>query len=138
LRIAATLAIILSHSLPSIAGDPVKTPSGLTYEIVTPGSGPKAQPGQYAKIYETMKLADGTVLYTNAGSGKPIKFLIGGNQAIDGLDEGVRGMQAGEHRKLIVPPSLSKRKDYPPNVPPDATLYYDVELVEIVEAKPPL
>jgi FKBP-type peptidyl-prolyl cis-trans isomerase len=42
-------------------------------------------------------------------------------------------MKVGERRKLVVPPSLSKRSSYPANTPPDATLYYDIELVEIVE-----
>ena len=77
-------------------------------------------------------LNDGTLIYSTRTSDRPVKFLLGGKQVIAGVDEGVTGMRVGEQRKLIVPPSLSKRSAYPPNTPPDATLYYDIELVEIL------
>jgi FKBP-type peptidyl-prolyl cis-trans isomerase len=111
---------------------PQITPSGLAFNVVAKGLGPQAVSGQYVKIHETTKLADGTVIFTTRKNGKPILFLLGGNQVITGVDEGVQGMQVGERRKLIVPPSLSKRAVYPTNTPPDATLYYDIQLVEIV------
>lgn len=44
-------------------------------------------------------------------------------------------MRVGEHRKLIVPPHLSKRSSHPANTPPDAVLYYDIELVEILRRR---
>lgn len=79
----------------------------------------------------TTTLADGTLICSTRAQNNPLKFLLGGNQVIAGVDEGVTGMRVGERRKLIVPPSLSKRSVYPPNTPPDATLYYDIELLEI-------
>lgn len=114
------------------SGPGVTTPSGLWYEVLSEGTGPAAEVGQTVRIHETMALEDGTVLYTTHAKNNPVKFKIGAKQAIDGLDEAVRGMRLGEHRKAVVPPSLSKRSGYPPNVPPDATLYYDIELVEII------
>lgn len=84
------------------------------------------------RIHETTTLKDGTLIYSTRAKDKPLKFLLGGNQVIAGVDEGVAGMRVGERRKLIVPPSLSKRSSYPANTPPDATLYYDIELVEIL------
>jgi FKBP-type peptidyl-prolyl cis-trans isomerase len=84
------------------------------------------------RIHETTTLKDGTLLYSTRSKGNPLKFLLGGNQVIAGFDEGVRGMRVGERRKLIVPPSLSKRSTYPANTPPGATLYYDIELIEII------
>jgi FKBP-type peptidyl-prolyl cis-trans isomerase len=84
------------------------------------------------RIHETTTLADGTLIYTTRTKNNPVKFRLGGNQVIAGVDEGVTGMKAGERRTLVVPPSLSKRLSYPENTPPDATLYYDIELVEIV------
>jgi FKBP-type peptidyl-prolyl cis-trans isomerase len=89
-------------------------------------------PGHSVLIHETMTLADGSVLYSTRTNNNPLKFLLGGNQVIAGVDEGVTGMRVGERRKLVVPPSLSKRSVYPANTPPDATLYYDIELVEIL------
>jgi peptidylprolyl isomerase len=116
-----------------LAAEVITTKSGLKYEVTAEGRGPQAKAGDHVRIHETMGLADGTVIFTTRTKGAPIQFLLGGNQAIAGLDEGVTGMRAGERRKMIIPPSLSKRSSYPPNTPPDAVLHYDVELVEIVK-----
>ena len=102
--------------------------------MVAAGHGEPAQPGSSVRIHETTTLKDGTLIYSTRTNGKPLKFLIGGNQVIAGVEEGVRGMRVGERRKRIVPPSRSKRS-YPANTPPDATLYYDIELVEIIAEK---
>jgi FKBP-type peptidyl-prolyl cis-trans isomerase len=109
---------------------PVITASGLTYTVVTPGTGDAAVPGAYVTIHETTSLADGRVHFTTDGRA-PIRFLLGGQQVIDGLDEGVTGMKVGERRRLVVPPSLSKRSSYPPDLDPNAVLYYDVLVVAI-------
>jgi FKBP-type peptidyl-prolyl cis-trans isomerase len=113
-------------------GRAVTTKTGLTYQRVAAGNGPAARPGQTVRIHETTTLADGTLIYSTRTAGKPLKFLLGGRQVIQGVDEGVAGMRVGERRKLVVPPSLSKRSAYPANTPADATLYYDIELVEIL------
>lgn len=108
------------------------TPSGMTYTIVQQGAGPKAQAGQEVLIHETCTLKDGTLVYSTHTRGTPLKFRVGAKQVVDGLDEAVGDMRAGERRTLVVPPHLSRRTSYPANVPPEATLYYDVELVEIL------
>lgn len=110
----------------------VTTATGLEYRIVAPGDGPVARPGDSVRIHETTTLADGTLIYSTRTKNNPVKFLLGGNQVIAGVDEGVTGMKVGERRTLVVPPALSKRSSYPENTPPDATLYYDIELVEIL------
>lgn len=81
-----------------------------------------------ALIHETTKLADGTVITDTWAIHHPIRFLLDGNQVIDGLDEAVTGMRVGERRTLIVPPSLSKHTSYPDNglFGPEDTLYYNV------------
>ena len=112
-------------------GKTVTTTSGLEYRIVVPGAGSVARPGDSVRIHETTTLADGTLIYTTRTKNSPVKFLLGGNQVIAGVDEGVTGMRVGERRTLVVPPSLSKRSSYPENTPPEATLYYDIELVEV-------
>jgi hypothetical protein len=114
-------------------GKTITTKTGLMYQVVVTGKGSAAASGQSVRIHEIMKLADGTLLYSTYTNNKPVKFLLGGNQVIAGVDEGVMGMRVGERRKLIVPPALSKRSSYPANTPPDAVLYYDIELVEILD-----
>jgi FKBP-type peptidyl-prolyl cis-trans isomerase len=108
----------------------VVTPSGLEYTVVAPGAGPSARAGAYVTIHETTSFMDGRVHFSTAGR-PPIRFLLGGGQVIDGLDEGVTCMKAGERRRLVVPPSLSRRSTYPEGLSPDDVLVYDVTLVTI-------
>ena len=80
-----------------------------------------------------MSLPDGRVIFTSRKNNQPVKFVLGANQVIPGVDEGVTGMRVGERRKLLVPPSLDGRKFDPAFIPPDAIRHYDIELVEIVK-----
>jgi FKBP-type peptidyl-prolyl cis-trans isomerase len=109
----------------------VTTASGLQFEVLAVGTGAVAQTGQRVRIHETTTLPSGGLIYSSRGS-SPITFLLGGKQVIDGVDQGVTGMRVGERRRLIVPPTLSRRTGYPANTPRDSTLHIDVELVEIV------
>ena len=111
----------------------VKTKSGLVYEIVVKGTGPIAKPGQTVRIHETLTLPDGKLIFTSRKKNQPVKFVLGGNQVIPGVDEGVTGMRVGERRKLLVPPSLDGRKFDPAFIPPEAVRHYDIELIEILK-----
>jgi FKBP-type peptidyl-prolyl cis-trans isomerase len=126
---AAVLAMCLAPGCTN-APRPVVTPSGLSYTVVTPGTGDAAAPGAYVTIHETTSFVDGRVHFTTDGRA-PIRFLLGGKQVIDGLDEGVTGMKVGERRRMVVPPSLSRRSSYPADLDPTAVLYYDVLVVAI-------
>jgi FKBP-type peptidyl-prolyl cis-trans isomerase len=111
----------------------VTTRTGLTYQVLAPGHGPAALPGHSVRIHETTTLVDGTLIFSTRTKETPVTFRLGASQVIAGVDEGVTGMRVGERRKLIVPPALSKRSEYPPNTPPDATLLIEVELVEVIK-----
>jgi len=129
------LAALSSLSLLACSSAPwepsfVSTRSGLVYEVVSEGSGARAEPGQYVLIHETLRLQAGEVVFTTEG-GEPLRFLLGGNQVIAGLDEGVTGMREGEWRRIIVPPHLATRTIYPDGISPDDTLIYEVVLEEI-------
>jgi FKBP-type peptidyl-prolyl cis-trans isomerase len=115
----------------SIHDDYITTETGLMYKIIQNGTGAQAKVGQEVLIRETTTYLDGTVLYSNESS-NPIKVLIGGNQATNAVDEGLRGMQVGEIRQLIAPPNLVRRKSYPPNVSPDSTLVMKMILDKIL------
>jgi FKBP-type peptidyl-prolyl cis-trans isomerase len=112
---------------------PVTTASGLVYEVIETGTGPIAESGQLALIHEVTTLSDGTVIADTYQLNHPIRFLLGGKQVIDGLDEAVTGMRVGERRHLIVAPSLSRRSSYPEDgsYGPQDTLYYDVILLQV-------
>jgi len=110
----------------------ITTSSGLKYIILQKGNGEPAKAGQEVLIFETTTYLNGTVLYSNENSKNPVKVLIGGNQATNAVDEGLRGMQAGEVRKLIAPSFLVKRKSYPPNVSPDSSLAIKIILHKIL------
>lgn len=83
-------------------------------------------------IHETLTLADGKRIFSSRDKNNPVKFLLGGNQAIAGVDVGVTGMRVGERRKLIVPPSLDGRTFDPAFIPPGSILHYDIELIKII------
>lgn len=110
----------------------ISTSSGLKYRVLEKGAGIKAQAGDEVFIYETTSYRNGTVLYSNYNSTSPVKVLIGGNQATTAVDEGLRGMRAGEIRELTAPHYLVKRKGYPANVSPDSTLVIKIKLDKIV------
>ena len=110
-----------------------QSPSGLQYQVLKKGKGPSAKSGNEILLYETTSYRDGTVLYSNENSGRPVKVLIGGNQATAAVDEALRGMKAGEIKRIIAPPHLVKRKNYPPNVSPDSTLIIKMILDKIVK-----
>jgi peptidylprolyl isomerase len=110
----------------------ITTKSGLRYIVLKSGDGEVAKTRQEVAIYESMSYLSGKQLYSLEKPAPPIKFTLGKKQAIDGVDEGVTGMKVGEIRKLIVPPTLSKRTDYPDFLSKDSTLVYKVELVQIL------
>jgi FKBP-type peptidyl-prolyl cis-trans isomerase len=110
----------------------ISTPSGLKYKVLQNGTGEPAKAGQEVLIYETTTYLNGTVLYSNENTTTPVKVLIGGNQATEAVDEGLRGMQVGEVRQLITPAHLVKRKSYPPNVSPDSALAIKIILHKIL------
>jgi FKBP-type peptidyl-prolyl cis-trans isomerase len=105
--------------------------SGLKYQILEKGKGAKVVAGNHVYIFETTSYRNGTVLYSNYTAKNPVKILIGGNQATEAVDQGIRGMRAGEVRELYAPHYLVKRTGYPPNVSPDSSLVIKIRLEKI-------
>ena len=117
---------------PSVSGETTTTASGLQFIDIEEGSGASPQTGQTVVVHYTGWLADGTKFDSSVDRGQPFSFSIGTGQVIKGWDEGVATMKAGGKRRLIIPPELGYGAGgYPPIIPANAQLTFDVELLEI-------
>jgi FKBP-type peptidyl-prolyl cis-trans isomerase FkpA len=106
--------------------------NGLTYQDLVVGTGKTAEAGMRASVHYTGWLADGTKFDSSVDRGQPFSFVIGQGQVIRGWDEGVKGMKVGGKRKLTIPPQLGYgERGYPGVIPPNATLVFEVELLDL-------
>jgi FKBP-type peptidyl-prolyl cis-trans isomerase len=114
----------------------VKLPSGLKYVELKEGTGAEAKKGDTVEVHYT------GWLYVDGKAGKkfdssvdrkePFAFTLGAGQVIKGWDEGVAGMKVGGKRKLIIPSELGYgAKGAGRDIPPNATLLFEVELLKI-------
>ncbi len=110
----------------------VTTASGLKYVDEIVGAGDTPQPGDYVVVHYTGILQDGTKFDSSLDRGEPFVFQIGVGKVIPGWDEGVGSMKVGGKRRLIIPPELGYGERGAGDViPPNATLIFDVELLDI-------
>jgi len=117
--------------------DMATTDSGLQYVIETEGSGVIPEAGEVVQVHYEGKLADGTVFDSSYERGEPIAFPLGQGLVIPGWDEGISLLSVGSKAKLIVPPELAYGEFGAVGViPPNATLYFEVELVDILPGSP--
>lgn len=115
----------------------VTTSSGLQYNESRAGAGATPQPGDYVAVHYRGTLADGTVFDSSFERGEPIRFPLGRGVVIPGWDEGIGLMQAGGAATLVIPPNLAYgAQGAPPTIPPNATLTFEVELVDVWSATP--
>jgi len=121
----------------SIDGEVITTPSGLQYIIVEEGTGPSPEPGDLVQVHYTGLLEDGTKFDSSYDRGEPIQFPLGQGIVIPGWDEGIALLNVGGKGKLIIPPELAYGQAGAGGViPPNATLYFEVELVDIPPGSP--
>ena len=96
------------------------------------GSGDSAETGMSVSVHYTGKLEDGTVFDSSIPRGQPFTFTLGAGQVIKGWDLGVEGMKFGEKRSLVIPPHLGYGiRGAGATIPPNATLIFDIELLEV-------
>jgi peptidylprolyl isomerase len=112
------------------------TPSGLQYDDTQPGTGAQPTTGQTCVMHYTGWLwkdgAKGAKFDSSVDRGAPFTFPIGTGRVIKGWDEGVASMKVGGKRTLVIPPELG----YGPRgaggvIPPNATLLFEVELLDL-------
>ena len=113
----------------------VETEEGLVYKDIECGDGAEPANGDTISVHYTGRLEDGTEFDSSEGR-DPISFVLGGGQVIQGWDLGFQGMKVGGKRELTIPPELGYgEQGSPPVIPPNATLIFDVELVDVQPAQ---
>jgi FKBP-type peptidyl-prolyl cis-trans isomerase len=118
------------------SADATELPDGLCYVDTKVGDGPEVKKGDVLSMNYTGKLADGSVFDASDKHGGPFEFKLGAGAVIQGWDEGIVGMHVGGKRTLTIPPELGYgAAGYPPVIPPNATLLFDVEVVSVKPAK---
>ena len=116
---------------PAKAPKEITTKSGLKYIEVKVGKGVAAKSGDKVFVHYTGYLTNGTKFDSSIGK-SPLDFVIDNSNIIPGWQEGLKGMKVGGKRKLTIPPALAYGKSgFPPVIPPDATIIFDVELMSI-------
>ena len=112
--------------------DYTTTDSGLKYYDLEEGSGNSPRTGRPVVVHYTGWLEDGTMFDSSLNRGRPFDFLIGMGQVIPGWDEGVASMKEGGKRQLVIPAGLAYGEQGAGGViPPNATLIFEVELLEV-------
>jgi len=133
---AATVVATLAPAAAQTAGKPMTTPSGLQIIDTKAGTGASPTTGQICVMHYTGWLyengAKGAKFDSSVDRGNPFEFPIGMHRVIAGWDEGVATMKVGGKRTLIIPPDLGYgARGAGGVIPPNATLMFDVELIEI-------
>jgi len=104
----------------------------LIIETLVASDGATAEKGNSVSVHYTGWLEDGTKFDSSVDRNQPFSFSLGAGMVIRGWDQGVEGMQIGEKRKLTIPSNLGYGAQGAGGViPPNATLIFDVELLEI-------
>jgi FKBP-type peptidyl-prolyl cis-trans isomerase FkpA len=110
----------------------VTTASGLRYDDLVEGNGAEAQAGQNVSVHYTGWLENGSKFDSSKDRNQAFEFELGGGMVIKGWDEGVAGMKVGGTRKLTIPPDLAYGERGAGGViPPNATIIFEVELLDI-------
>ena len=115
----------------SLPGQEVNYDSGLKTIIHKEGSGDTPSPGQTVVVHYKGLLSDGTEFDNSHARGQPISFPIGQGYVIKGWDEALSKMKPGEKRTLIIPSDLGYGPSGKGSIPPNSTLIFEVELIEI-------
>ena len=103
---------------------------GLEIEVLSEGSGNKAEQGARVEVHYEGRLEDGSIFDASRPRGQTFSFILGAGQVIQGWDQGVEGMQIGEVRRLTIPPELGYGlRGAGGVIPPNATLIFEVELM---------
>jgi peptidylprolyl isomerase len=126
----AAVAYVITRRGSTQTGQEITTASGLRMQDLKVGDGPSPKPRQTVTVHYIGWLEDGTEFNNSRKLGRPAQFRIG--ELIKGWDEGLSTMKVGGKRVLYVPSNLAYGvKGSPPNIPPNANLKFEIELLGI-------
>lgn len=110
----------------------ITTPSGLTYLITKKGTGPQLKARDTVIMHYTGMLTNGAKFDSSYDRNQPLEFELGVGKVITGFDEGLAKLRVGDHAILVIPGKLAYGPRGIPNViPPDSTLIFVVEVVDV-------
>ena len=117
---------------PAAKAGAITTPSGLTYLITKKGTGRQPKKGETIVVHYTGMLTNGVKFDSSRDNGAPFEFRLGVGQVIKGWDEGFSNLKIGDHAILVIPANLAYgSKGAGGVIPPDATLIFIVEVVDV-------
>ena len=146
MKVGGTRKLVIPPNLAygSRANGPIPANSTLTFivelldipkvqiEDTQAGTGAEAVPGKTLTVHYTGKLENGTKFDSSLDRNEPFTFQLGAGQVIPGWDQGLQGMKVGGKRTLTIPAALAYgQQGAPPDIPPNATLIFDVELLDV-------
>jgi peptidylprolyl isomerase len=107
-------------------------PSGISYQVLRQGSGPRAEPGKTVALSYKAMFVSGDIFDASDVNGRLLEFTLGSGGVLPGLEEAVRDMLQGEKRLVVIPPELAYGEQGAGNViPPNAFLIFELELVRV-------
>ncbi|MGZ3460744.1 MAG: FKBP-type peptidyl-prolyl cis-trans isomerase [Archangium sp.] len=104
----------------------------LKVEDLKVGAGAEAAPGKTVTVHYVGTLTNGSKFDSSRDRNEGFTFRLGAGQVIEGWDKGVAGMKVGGLRKLTIPPEMGYgARGFPPVIPPNSTLVFEVELLQV-------
>jgi peptidyl-prolyl cis-trans isomerase A (cyclophilin A) len=123
---------LADEALEKVAAGFDKTESGLRYKIIQKGDGKKAEKGKKVSVHYKGALENGQEFDSSYKRKQPIEFPLGQGHVIEGWDEGIALLQVGDKARFVIPSHLGYGSRGAGGViPPDATLIFDVELIDV-------
>jgi FKBP-type peptidyl-prolyl cis-trans isomerase FkpA len=130
---ASTAIVLIAFSFQTSAAEPreEKTASGIVITTIKEGTGASPKASDTVKVHYRGTLVNGKEFDSSYGRGQPASFPL--NRVIPCWTEGVQTIKLGGKSKLVCPPNLAYGSSGRPGIPPDSTLIFEVELLEIIK-----